>query len=359
MPTLLKTKQLWPHSKLTFKLLTPASLPTVSTLSKDGYLRMPGSTTQVHSCSTAGKVILQPKLMGVTSGKEPTSHYLTISHPSLMTRSARMQTFHTVFTRDLSLLTMYPLTVCSMGKPTWTRFLKTGMALSTPTYLNNQMMYFLTKIHTTSTRLLTAFSFHQLWINQQSACSMTACSQSIISNTPKQSNIPLLCSIFKFIMVSGLVDLMLASRSTYPSLSIVPTAGTVFKLLSRFKQVTTSKSKAITGFGKLQTQHMQSKFNLILVLWAKCTKTQLWSCSLSTTQTALKPCNHQDTSPSPSQTWLLLSEFNSQFMTWPTKSQQIKPLSSIKLVILQITPPRSGLPQSGWLLCALYSLFLV
>lgn len=233
------------------------------------------------------------------------------------------------------------------------------MALSTPTYLNNLMMYFLTKIHTTSTRLRTAFSSRQRWINQQSACSMTAYSQSIISNTPKQSNIPLLCSIFKFIMVSGLVDLMLASRSTCLSLSIVPTAGTVFKLLSRFKQVTTSKSKAITGFGKLQTQQMQSKFNLILVLWAKCTKTQLWSCSLSTTQTALKPCNHQDTNLSPSQTWLLLSEFNSQFMTWPTKSLQIKLLSSIKLVMLQITPPRYALPQSGWLLCALYSSFLV
>ena len=155
------------------------------------------------------------------------------------------------------------------------------------------------------------------------------------------------------------MDSMLASHLTCPSLNTVPTAATVFKLLSRFKQATQSKFKAIIGFGKLLTLLMKFKFNLILVLWAKCTKTPLWSCYSNTTLTALKPCNHHLTNPSPTQIWPLLSVSNSQFMTWQTKSLQIRPLSSIKLVTFQITHQRSALPQSGWLPCVHYSSFLV
>jgi len=59
---------------------------------------------------------------------------------------------------------------------------------------------------------------------------------------------------------------MLGSHLTCPSLNTVPTAETVFKLLSRLKQATQSKSKVIIGFGKLLTQLMKFKFNLILVL---------------------------------------------------------------------------------------------
>jgi len=113
-----------------------------------------------------------------------------------MTKSARMQTFLTVFTQDLSLQIMFQRIACSMGKPTSTRFSKIGMELFTPTSLNNRTMYYLMKIHTTSILLQMAFSSLQLWISLQLACLMTGWSQSITITTQKQSNIPRLYSIF-------------------------------------------------------------------------------------------------------------------------------------------------------------------